>query len=293
MSDVNQGTSAQTDEALEELLKHASPRPMPSRSDEAAVRRALRAEWRAVSGRHRSRRRIVSFAMAATVLIGLFAVFGLFRLPVVDAIQVATIEKSFGAIYLLGESSELRETPALSSVLSGQTIVTGDDAGIALAWGHGGSLRLDANTRLRFLDGESVYLEAGRVYFDSTPSALIAGIMAGVAADFLVTTDYGEVSHIGTQFMTRVDDRNLSVSVVTCIKWRLRAPKKIQVKAQPAVNGRSLNKDCNAGLELLWGSRRAIRESIICCVAPLEKDWAIPCEAGLAANTFSYRLITT
>jgi len=80
---------------------------------------------------------------------------------------------------------------------------------------------------------------------------------------------------------------------VSRIKWRLRAPQKIQVKAQPAVNGRSLNKGCKAGLELLWGSRRAIRESIICCVSPLEKDRAIPCETGLAANAFSFRLITT
>ena len=213
MSDFDQGISTRTDEALEELLKHASPRPMPSRSDEAVVRQALRAEWQAVSGRHRSRRRIVGFAMAATVLIGVFSVFSLFRLPVVDAVQVATIEKSFGAIYLLGESSELRETPALSSVLSGQTIVTGDEAGIALAWGLGGSVRLDANTRVTFRDDESVYLESGRVYFDSEPSALIAGITAGDTKDFVVITDYGEVSHIGTQFMTRVGDRNLSVSV--------------------------------------------------------------------------------
>jgi hypothetical protein len=85
----------------------------------------------------------------------------------------------------------------------------------------------------------------------------------------------------------------IKISVVSCIKWRLRAPQKIQAKAQPAVNGRSLNKGCNAGLGLLWGSRRAKRESTICRVAPLEKDRAIPCETGLAANTFSYRLITT
>ena len=213
MSDFDRGTSAQTDEALEELLKHASPRPMPSRSDEAAVRQALRAEWQTVSGRRRSRRRIVGFAMAATVLIGIFSVFSLIRLPVVDAVQVATIEKSFGAVYLLVESSELRETRALSGVLSGQTIVTGDEAGIALAWGLGGSLRLDANTRVTFRDDESVYLESGRVYFDSAPSGLIAGITSGGTKEFVVITDYGEVSHIGTQFMARVGDRSLSVSV--------------------------------------------------------------------------------
>ena len=34
-------------------------------------------------------------------------------------------------------------------------------------------------------------------------------------------------------------------SVVSYIMWPLRAPQKIQVKAQPAVNGRPLNKGCN------------------------------------------------
>lgn len=44
-----------------------------------------------------------------------------------------------------------------------------------------------------------------------------------------------------------------------------------QVKAQPAVNGPSLNKDCNAGLGHLWASLRARRETVICGVASLEK----------------------
>ena len=85
----------------------------------------------------------------------------------------------------------------------------------------------------------------------------------------------------------------IDAGVVSYIKWRLRAPQKFQVKAQPAVNGHPLNKGCNAGLKLLWGSLWARREGIICCVAPLGKDPAIPCETRLAANTFSSRLIVT
>ena len=213
MSNVNQGASGRSDEALEQLLRHASPRPMPSESDEAAVREALRAEWQAISGRRQTRRRIAGFAIAATVLVAVFSMFSLFRLPVVDAVQVATIEKSFGSIYLLGEASELSETEALSSVLSGQTIVTGDETGMALAWGNGGSLRIDANTRVRFTDSASVYLDTGRVYFDSSPFAFMARISGGDAPEFVVVTDYGEVAHTGTQFMTRVTDDDLTVSV--------------------------------------------------------------------------------
>ena len=69
--------------------------------------------------------------------------------------------------------------------------------------------------------------------------------------------------------------------VVSYIKWRLRAPQKIQVKAQPTVNGRPLNKGCNAGLSLLWDSLRTRREGIICCVAPLGKDQPFPARRAL------------
>lgn len=213
MSESDQSASIRSDVALEQLFKHASPRPVPSQSDEATVRHAVREEWRIVSARHRLRRRVLGFALAATVLIGVFSVFNVFRTPVVIDVQVASIEKSFGAIYLLGEEAELRETRDLSNVRLGQTIVTGDQAGIALAWGGGGSLRVDENTRVEFTSEESVYVRSGRIYFDSAPSALMAGISAGYKEGFIVRTAHGEVTHIGTQFMTDVDARTLTVSV--------------------------------------------------------------------------------
>lgn len=213
MSDLERSTGVVSDEALEQLLRRATPRPMPSSADEATVRRAVRAEWQNVSSRHQSRRRLVSFAIAASILISVFAVFNLFRMPVVEAVQVASIEKSFGSVYLLGESSELRETSDLSNVVSGQTIVTGSEAGIGLAWGSGGSMRMDENTRVEFVDGETVYLKSGRIYFDSSPPPLIAGTSAGDTAEFVVRTDLGEVAHIGTQFMTGVNAGTLTVSV--------------------------------------------------------------------------------
>ena len=213
MSNFDQGTGVPSDDALEQLLKQASPRPMPSQSDVATVRQAVRAEWQHVSGRHQSRRRVLTFAIAATVLVGVFSVFSVFRMPIVEAVQVASIEKSFGSIYLLGEASELRETQELSSVFSGQTIVTGNSAGMALAWSDGGSMRMDETTRVEFTDNESVYLKSGRIYFDSDPSVLMTGISGGDAEDFVVRTDHGEVMHIGTQFMAGVIGDTLMVSV--------------------------------------------------------------------------------
>lgn len=55
----------------------------------------------------------------------------------------------------------------------------------------------------------------------------------------------------------------------------------IQVKAQFAVNGYSLNKSCNAVLNHLWVSLRARREAIICGVASIGKDQPFPARRAL------------
>jgi len=55
----------------------------------------------------------------------------------------------------------------------------------------------------------------------------------------------------------------------------------IQDKAQFAVNGCSINKDCNAVLSHLWVSLRARREAVICCVVSLGKDEPFPARHAL------------
>jgi hypothetical protein len=55
----------------------------------------------------------------------------------------------------------------------------------------------------------------------------------------------------------------------------------IQDKAQFAVNGCFLYKDCNAVLGHLWVSLRARREAVICGVASLGKDQPFPARRAL------------
>ena len=210
MSDQGKRTDIRSDEMLERLLKKAGPRPVPSHEDAAAVRRAVRAEWQHLTGRRRRQVRVVQYALAATLLLGVVAIFNMLRVPVADAVTVASIDKSFGAIYLLGDSAELHETTGIESVYSGQTIVTGDDAGLSLAWGRGGSLRVDGNSRIEFTDESSIFVRSGRVYFDSTPSSLIS---AGANGNLVIDTEHGTVRHLGTQFMTRIESDELVVLV--------------------------------------------------------------------------------
>lgn len=198
-------------ETLDKLLRHAMPRPAPPAEVAETVRAAVRSEWQA-GVRQRQRRRHVRLAAAATLVIGLFAAITVLRTPP-PVVQVASIEKSFGPVYFVGKQSELRRTEDLAAIRAGQTIITGRGAGLAIAWGDGGSLRLDQDTRVEFTDAESVFLAAGRVYFDSRGTTLVAADYAGRSPVLRLRTVHGDVRHVGTQYMVRLDGASLVVSV--------------------------------------------------------------------------------
>ena len=200
-------------ESVEDLLRHATPRPMPPAEASASARAAVRDEWRATVGQRQRRRRTARYALAATVILGLFAALNLLRTPAPVPVQVASIDKSVGPVYVLGEQAELRETGGLAAIMSGQTVVTGAGAGLAVAWGDGGSLRLDEQTRVEFADRESIFLHEGRVYFDSRDAALASGPIDGDPPVLRLRTGLGQVQHVGTQYMVRVGRDELVVSV--------------------------------------------------------------------------------
>jgi hypothetical protein len=199
-------------DVLDDLLRHAKPRPVPAAEGLAAAKAAVRQEWLDATHRRSVRRRTLGLALAATVVLAAFVAVSLVQAPVVPPVHVATIKKSFGPVYLLGEQAELSPTGDLHEIVSGQTIVTGSSAGLALAWKSGGSVRVDQGTRIRFEDAQSVYVEEGRVYFDSRRT-LVAGIDGGDVPVFVIRTPHGVLQHLGTQYMAKVEPATLVVSV--------------------------------------------------------------------------------
>ena len=113
----------------------------------------------------------------------------------------------------ISSRSRLQEGNDLTTVMAGQTLITDSESGIGLEWGTGGSLRIDQDTRIDFVSRDSVYLRSGRVYFDSTSSLAAAGPVAGSGTKLTITTDFGVVQHIGTQFMAAANRDRLIVSV--------------------------------------------------------------------------------
>ena len=206
--------AVRNDDAVEALLEQALPRPPPPNRDEEMIREAVLLDWQTVTGQRRTRTRVMRFAVAATVLLGVAVTFNMLQDSGIAPVQVATIAKTHGSIHVRGEGSQMHELRDLTSIMSGQLIITDHDSGIGLAWGNGGSLRIAAGTRIEFVSDEEVFLHSGRIYFDSTPSELIASISSGSSnARLRILTNHGTVTHLGTQYMTYASDSELTVSV--------------------------------------------------------------------------------
>lgn len=203
MSDKGDNAISESETSFEDLLGRVTARPMPSAGDTEIARRVVRAEWLAVTHKRKGQRRFVAVAVAASALFVLALVTRLAFMPAIIPVQVASIDKSIGSIYVLGEESRLQESEDLSSISAGQTIVTGKASGLGLVWGNGGSLRIDADSRVAFVSPSAIELVSGRLYFDSMNSK----------ADFDVQTEFGVIRHVGTQYIGSVDSQSLSVSV--------------------------------------------------------------------------------
>jgi ferric-dicitrate binding protein FerR (iron transport regulator) len=201
-----------SEEAFAELLSKAPPRPLPPAGDEALIREAVHEEWQKVAGANVRRRHITSFALAASVLLAVFATLTLLRDPVGDTgiQQLAVIEKQFGAISVNSRSLIAGQAAAIEG---GDLVETGSESGLALGWHQGGSLRIDQNSSVVFEAANQIYLKDGRVYFDSETNPLSSQPSKTDAVELSIRTDHGLVRHLGTQFMTQVGADQLVISV--------------------------------------------------------------------------------
>ena len=184
---------------LRQLFAHAEPRQQPPASDTAEIRNAVLAEWEAVTGRRIFARR-AAFGVAASVM--LVATLTYFRGdPVASAPAplVASVERVEGVV-TTANGSRL----GLGSGIIARTQIETGDSQLALSLVSGGSLRIGPRSRVVLAGGEEAELVAGVVYFDSEQER---------SSQFAVTTRLGRVRDVGTQFLVRLDARQLDVGV--------------------------------------------------------------------------------
>lgn len=187
-----------SDRSIEQLIKLAGERDMPSREGMERARIAVQDSFRRMLDERprgtRSRLRAKwGLAMAAGVA-ALALYTGVQRPASTPPVSVARVAALDGVATLLDPGGETAARAA-APIHSGTTLATREGR-MALTFGDTVSLRADRHTRLRFDGRERITLFEGALYVDS-------GGVNAVAA-LRIDTPAGEVRHVGTQFQVSV-----------------------------------------------------------------------------------------
>ncbi len=206
----------QSDEALEALFAHAAARPLPRADREVAIREQVKIAWKQ-GIRLRQQRRYTKMAMAASFVAA--AIVGMLwyqSLPLTNgSTALATVQKRFGEVQIADESGiPYYPSSGTFELVPGQSIRTGDEAGMAMTWKNGGSLRLGEHTAVSLTAANEIYLQHGRLYFDSDPATNSAtAVRAGSRELLAIRTDQGRVTPLGTRYVTQQLNDRLEVMV--------------------------------------------------------------------------------
>lgn len=190
------------------LIRMAGHRPAPPQERTLRVKAAVRAEWLAALRRRRLRRIGWSTAILAAASVLLFASMTLRFDRSGGGSQdegLLVVSSAAPAWTLLDPASPARALAENERLPFGSTVTTGDAGSVALQLPGGGSVRLDAGSRLIAADAGNLVLEQGAVYVDSGGLGLSPGPS--------IRTPFGTVREIGTQYEVRLYANGLRVRV--------------------------------------------------------------------------------
>jgi ferric-dicitrate binding protein FerR (iron transport regulator) len=215
MNERDQNQERAGDDAdLAALLRAVGPRLLPPADEAAEVRAAVAAEWRTtVAARQRvsapARRRVMQPWMAMAASVAAIAIAVGIALPRWNGARepVATVARVAGAAAVRHTADGAWQSLAAgSNVVASDEIRTDSSGRVALRRPDGLEVRLDAATQLAFDDADRASLESGSVYVD-------AGTPGSGSDAFVIATPYGDVRHLGTQYVASVKDGLLRVAV--------------------------------------------------------------------------------
>ena len=197
------------DADLVALLQSVGPRPTPPADFAAEVRAAVAAEWRATVAARQPQRRFTQPWLAIAASVAVLAVAVGVALPRWKAAggPVAVVARVTGAAEIRhATDGTWQPLTATSSVAAADEIRTSGSGRVALRRPDGLEVRLDTGTQLAFAGNERARLATGGVYVD-------AGTPGSGSGAFVVGTPYGDVRHVGTQYVASVHDGALQVAV--------------------------------------------------------------------------------
>jgi len=202
------------DADLAALLRAVGPRPQPPVDVAAEVRAAVAAEWRTtVAARQQARvptrRRVAQPWMAMAASVAAIAIAVSVVLPRWNGTgdPVATVARVAGAAAVRHSADGVWQSLAAGSNVAASDEIRTDASGrVALRRPDGLEVRLDADTQLAFNAADRASLASGSVYVD-------AGAPGSGSDAFVIGTPYGDVRHLGTQYVASVKDGLLQVAV--------------------------------------------------------------------------------
>ncbi|HMB73841.1 MAG TPA: FecR family protein, partial [Gammaproteobacteria bacterium] len=122
------------------------------------------------------------------------------------AIAFAQVTATDGLVNVTrGNRERIVDAGEAFEMLVGDRISTSETGRLALRLSAESELRLNTETIVEITRTQAVRLVSGMVYFDAQPQAQ--------GTDFSVHTDFGVVSHLGTQYAAGIDSQGLHVRV--------------------------------------------------------------------------------
>jgi hypothetical protein len=199
-----------SDEALASLMKDVDARPRPPVEVEQAVFEHSLAQWRVMQANRNRRKNYRYFAAAAVIVLAVLLKPLMFSgAPDAGVLPaLGSVSNLKGVVYVVRDGQREVLDDMTQGLFAGESIITNADAGLSITWSGGSSIRIDQNSALVLNSAAELDLLSGQVYVD------VPLLPSGRAAqDLSVSTRFGIVRHIGTQFMVSSQEDAVQVLV--------------------------------------------------------------------------------
>ena len=201
------GGASDGEQDLGHVLRNAGRRAEPPEDLTRAVRARAEAQWREAVALRTGRRRI-GFSLAAgfaVAAVSLWIARPLFQGP---GERVAEVRLAVGSVQAkAGWLSRWQPLAAHGVLAVGEELVTDSNGRAALALADDLSVRLDHDTRVRFVDPVHISILRGALYVDS------GGSGRSRERELQILTPAGSVRHVGTQYEARLVGSDVRIAV--------------------------------------------------------------------------------
>ncbi|RLA31735.1 MAG: hypothetical protein DRR15_12820 [Gammaproteobacteria bacterium] len=196
-NDKEQGMrDTSTDDTVAKLMNLAGPRAAIPADLEQRVHDNVRLAWRNSTSKKSPLRWIVPAAMAATILLAI---------AINDRAPEITLQPLGQIMYVAGSVDE-SDYSIGDAIYAGDFLQTGADRGLSISLSGDISLRIAADTSVRFDTADEFTLIHGQMYADS-------GERIYRDRQITIHTTMGSATDVGTQFSVAYNGRQLNVAV--------------------------------------------------------------------------------